>query len=169
MVRNSEDLLSIYLRYQSTIASYLARQTGSRESGEDLAQEAWIRLMRNSEAATAAPAPYLFRTVRNLLIDHFRKSRRTLGAAQIADVLSVADEGPDPARQAEDRDQLGALALILGELPDRQREVLISARLRRERHAIIAARYGVTTRTIEMEIRRALDHCARRLDEMNGH
>lgn len=100
---------------------------------------------------------------------HQPRVMRQLGAAQIADVLSVADEGPDPARQAEDRDQLGALALILGELPDRQREVLIAARLRRERHAIIAARYGVTTRTIEMEIRRALDHCARRLDEMNGH
>ncbi len=55
---------------------YFFGRTGSRETAEDLLQEAFFRAWRSIEQLLALPAPrrryWLFAVARNLVIDHYR-------------------------------------------------------------------------------------------------
>lgn len=167
MGSRDDKLVSIFMRERATLSRYLSARTGSAEDGEDLAQEAWIRFSRNSAAAMQSPLPYLKRIVRNLAIDHDRsRKRRRLTSLEVEDLLALPDDGPSPENVLGARSELTRLTEILAELPARRREILIAARIKEQPHREIAARHGVSTRTVELEIRAALEYCSQKL---NGH
>lgn len=168
-MRNDDDtaptgpLARFFVEQLPRLRRRLARRTGSIEMAEDLAHDAWLRLERNAAAALQAPGPYLHRTAENLVIDEARRRSRRLGTVEIADIMSVPADLPEPERAVIARDELRTVLAAIAELPERRRAVFIAARLRGERYSIIAARHGITTRTVENDVRRALDHCAARL------
>ena len=167
MTSYEDDLLSAFLKTQPQVKRYLLKSTGSYQDAEDIAQEAWIKLARNGATALAAPVPYLMRIVRTLALDHGRGRKRRLTGVEIDEILSVPDDRPDPERETDGQDQLLMLSRIMGELPDRQRKILIATRLQQRSHADVAAEFAVSVRTIELEIRKALNYCSLRLDEIN--
>jgi RNA polymerase sigma factor (sigma-70 family) len=167
MATNRNDLLGIFLKHRPKLLNYFSARSLSREEAEDLAQEAWIKLSRNGEAAFAAPIPYLMRIARSLAIDFGRGKARTLSSAEIDDLLDVSDGCATPEKTTEDRDQLLVLQQILQELPQRQRRMLLASRLENRRHTDIADDFGVSVRTVEMEIRKAIGYCGKRLDDIN--
>lgn len=167
MAGYDDELVAAFCRSEPRIKRYLKGKTRSKEDAEDLAQEAWIKLARNGAAAIAAPVPYLMRIVRTLAIDHSRGQNQRLTTNDIAEILSIPDERAGPDRQLEDRDQLDWLMRAIAELPDRRRKMLVAARLQQRRHADIAREFGVSIRTVEMEICKAIDYCSERLTHIN--
>lgn len=167
MTSYDNDLLSAFLHTQPQIKRYLAKATGSHQDAEDIAQEAWIKLARNGATALAAPVPYLMRIVRTLALDHGRGRKRQLTCVEVDDLLSLTDERPDPEHEVDGKDQLQMLTRIMAELPERQRLILVATRLHQRPHAELAAEFAVSVRTIELEVRKALDYCSARLDEIN--
>lgn len=166
MASHEDKMAAIFMRERAGISRYLSSRTGSTEDGEDLAQEAWIRFSRSKAIMLAAPVPYLRRLVKNLAIDHSRSaSQRRLQAREVDDLLNVADSRPGPEDIAISRDTLSRVANIMDELPARRRAILYSARIDGEPHRKIAATHGVSTRTIELEIRAAIEYCSARLHE----
>jgi RNA polymerase sigma factor (sigma-70 family) len=167
MATNGNDLLDIFLKHRPRLLNYFSARSLSREEAEDLAQEAWIKLSRNGDAAFAAPIPYLMRVARSLAIDFGRGRARTLSTAEIDDLLEISDKCATPEKTAEDRDQLLLLQKILLELPQRQQRIIMASRLENRRHIDIANEFGVSVRTVEMEIRKAVLYCGKRLDDLN--
>lgn len=167
MAHCDDELITIFLSNEPAIKRQLAGKVSVREDREDLAQEAWIKFARNSAAALAAPVPYLRRVVTTLAIDHARGRKRQLGLAEVADILAVADDAPGPDAQVESRDQLRLLARVLDELPERQRLMLVAARVEQRRHIDIAREFGVSTRTVELEIANAVNYCCERFRRLN--
>lgn len=168
MAKRDDELISAFISSEPAIKRYLVKRTGSREDSEDLAQEAWIKLARNGAAALTSPVPYLYRIVKTIAIDNNRGSKRRLDTLDIAKVLSVPDDQPGPDSRIEHMDQVRWLMKVVAELPERQRAMLVASRLREQTHASIAEEFGVSTRTVELELRKALDYCARRMREING-
>ncbi|MBN9055335.1 MAG: RNA polymerase subunit sigma [Shinella sp. 65-6] len=162
-----DELLASFLRSQSCIRRYLAGKTGSPQDAEDLAQEAWIKLARNGVAAANAPLAYLNRIVRSLAIDHGRSRARYMSCEAVADLLCVPDDRPGPEQIAGDREQMRLLAHILEELPERQRRILFMVRLEQRLQADIASELGVSVRTVEYDLRSALEYCSERLEQIN--
>ena len=157
MASYDDELVAAFARNERRIKRYLISRTRSHADSDDLAQEAWIKLARNGAAALTAPVPYLMRIARTLAVDHDRGQKRKLTSNDIDVLLSVPDEQPGPEKQIEDRDQIRCLMQIMDELPDRQRKMLVAGRLEQRRHADIAAEFGVSVRTVELEIRKAVD------------
>lgn len=154
------------MRERAGISRYLSRCAGSAEDGEDLAQEAWIRFSQSKAMTLVAPIPYLRRLVRNLAIDHGRSAqRRRLHAHEVDDIMNVEDNRPGPEAVLISRDTLSRLYKIMDELPARRRAILFAVRVEGKPHRQIAAVHGVSTRTIELEIRAAIEYCFARLDE----
>jgi RNA polymerase sigma-70 factor (ECF subfamily) len=50
------------------------------------------------------------------------------------------------------------------ELTPRQRAILVAARVEETPQADIARHFGISTRMVGKELRKALEHCGRRLD-----
>lgn len=167
MATDGDDLLGVFLRHRPRLLSYFSSRSLTREESEDLAQEAWIKLARNRDAAFAAPMPYLMRIARSLAIDFGRGKRRALTMTEITDLLQVRDERATPEKASEHRDQLLILRRIIDELPQRQQRMLLASRIENRRHADIANDFGVSVRTVEMEIRKAVLYCGKRLTDIN--
>jgi RNA polymerase sigma factor (sigma-70 family) len=164
MASHDDKMAVIFMRERAGISRYLSGRAGSAEDGEDLAQEAWIRFSQSKAMGLSSPIPYLRRIVKNLAIDHGRSAlRRRLKPYEIDDLLNVADNKPDPEAVLISRDTLSKLVAIMDELPTRRRAILFAARIEGAPHRQIAAVHGVSTRTVELEIRAAIEYCFARL------
>jgi RNA polymerase sigma-70 factor (ECF subfamily) len=62
---------------------------------------------------------------------------------------------------------MAALVRALDELPPRCRAIFIAARLDEVPHKALAERYGISMRTVERELKRAMEHCGERLGRIS--
>jgi RNA polymerase sigma-70 factor (ECF subfamily) len=164
MSDQDQKLLAVFVEQRDALTRFLARRLGNGAAAEDLAQEAWLRITDGGGTAIADPRAYLFRIAANLAIDYQRRERRRrLSAAEIEALLDIPDDAPDAVSTVVARDELAALQQALAELPARRRTIFLAARLGNQTHREIAARHGVSTRAVEINVQRALAHCADRL------
>ncbi len=149
---------------RSYVLRFFHRATGSAAIAEDLTQETFLRMAATDVGALNSPSAYLHRISANLAADRSRANRRSrLSDASIEELLDVPDPAADPEAQLIAKDRMNRVFAAMEELPPRRREILLAARLEGIAHSVLASRYGVSTRTIEIEIRKALEHCARAL------
>jgi DNA-directed RNA polymerase specialized sigma24 family protein len=78
-------------------------------------------------------------------------------------LLDIPDDRPDAARVIEDRSEVDLLRRAIAELPERRLRVLTLSRIEGMPNREIAALLGVTVRTIETDLKHAIEHCADRL------
>ena len=143
----------------------LKRRLGSEELADEVLHDTYLRVARAGDIADVQnPRAYLFRIALNLAADRRQADNRRLTRPEIDALLHIADAALDPARIVEARFEVEALERALEELPARRREIFIASRVEEVPHQEIAARFGISTRMIEKELKRALEHCAARLD-----
>ncbi len=144
----------------------LTRRLGSSEAANEALQETYLRLESASVlGAIRNPISYLFRIAINIAVDRRRTDARRLSTLEIDALLDFPDDSPDPARIVEARSELEALGRALAEMPERRRAIFKAALLDHVPRREIAKRLGVSIRTVDIEIQRALEHGARRLQE----
>lgn len=143
----------------------LKRRLGSEELANEVLHDTYLRLARAGNIADVQnPKAYLFRIALNLAADRRQADNRRLTRSEIDALRHIADAALDPARIVEARLEVEALERALEELPARRRAIFIASRVEEVPHQEIAARFGISTRMIEKELKRALEHCAARLD-----
>ena len=137
---------AFYDTTSAPLRSYLTRLTGSRTAAEDLAQEAFIRLMQASPRyeSPAQLKSYLYRTATNLFTDRWRKRRR---------------EAPLEARPVEPAGEATVvdfdLERALDRLKPRDRAMIWLAYVEGLDHREIAAVFGVHERSVRVILFRA--------------
>jgi RNA polymerase sigma-70 factor, ECF subfamily len=156
-------LRNLLLADYGDLSRRLTRRLGSSEFACDALQETFLRLERTEIGQIARPKAYLFRIAVNIATDRRRAESRRLTATEVDSLLEVVDDSPDPAQTVEARSELEALKRAVAELPPRRREIFLASRVNEIPHRDIAKRFGVTVRTIELELKQALEHCAERL------
>jgi RNA polymerase sigma factor (sigma-70 family) len=123
-------LRQLLLQGYDELKQRLTQRLGSPELAGEAIQDTWLRLQHTEAIGTVrSPANYLFRVALNLARDRLSADRRLLTAVEIETLLDIAAETPDPARTAEMRSELRAVEQLIAELPPRQREILVAARL----------------------------------------
>src|SRR5580700_3340689 len=142
----------------------LTRRLGSADFASDVLQETFLRLEGMNEIGTLrSPKAYLFRIALNIANDRRRAESRRLTVDEVDCLLDIPDDRPDAARVIEDRSEVNLLKRAIAELPERRRRVLILSRINDMPHREIAKHLGVTVRTVEMDLKQAVEHCAERL------
>nr|WP_246432967.1 RNA polymerase sigma factor [Rhodopseudomonas rhenobacensis] len=139
----------------------LTRRLGSADSAHEALHETFLRLDGVTDVVPVrSPADYIFRIAINVAKDRQKAENYRVSRAEIDSLLGVCDEGPDPARIVEARSEIEAFARALAELPPRPRDVLRSITIDGQSAAAVAARLGVSVRTVESDLKLALCHCA---------
>lgn len=156
-------LRSLLARY-AAMRGRLARRFGP-QIAEDALQETWIRLETRTDelAPVRDPEAYVYRTALNTAHNLVKSHNRRLTYVDIEELLGVPDDAPGPATIAADRADIAVVAQALSELTERQRAVFHEAFLGDVSHHELAERFGVGIRTIQKDLRRGVDLCARRL------
>lgn len=170
ITQKPSSLLACFISERKRLVHYLTGRTGCAATAEDILQDAWLKLDRSeSRGPVGNPLAYLQRMARNLVIDNARAhSRRRLDAVEVEALLAFPDEAPDAEQKVSDAQQLERLAQIVEELPARCRDLFLAARIEGTPHKQLAERFGVSVRTVELEVARALDHCSERLRQISG-
>jgi RNA polymerase sigma-70 factor (ECF subfamily) len=143
----------------------LTRRLGSSEFAYEALHETFLRLDRVTDAVPLrSPSDYIFRTAINIAKDHHKAQNHHASTSEVDVLLGICDEWPDPARVVEARSEVDALKRALAQLPARPRDVLHSVAIDGRSPYDVAARLGVSVRTVESDLRLALRHCADYLD-----
>jgi len=164
----SADLDTLFREHSVELRRFAYRELRDSDRAADLVQDTFLRYASQptGSAAIAQPRFFLWRILRNLLIDLRRLERRRgahLALEEFADYL--ADPTPTIDRQLESRQQLARLRTALADLPENCRRALLLNRLDGLSHAEIAAQLSVSTSMVTKYIIQALRHCARRLQQ----
>jgi RNA polymerase sigma-70 factor (family 1) len=137
-------------------------------TAEDLVQEAFVRTWdhRNTFVSGQPLRAYLYRTVRNLSLNHLRDDQTR---QRLLDDVTIADSGAMPRPMLGPSDHVAALELsaelarLIDTLPPRQREALTLSRIEGLSHDEVAAVMGCAPRTVNNHLVAALSFLRRQL------
>jgi RNA polymerase sigma factor (sigma-70 family) len=141
----------------------LLRYLGCADQASDCLHDAWLRLGETRVSETVQnPEAYVYRIACNIAIDRLR-SDRTLyfTGASDGELEQIADHAPGPDVVAEARSDLEAMARALQRLPRLYGAILVALRVDEIPRQEVANRYGLSLRTVDTALRRALECCAR--------
>jgi RNA polymerase sigma-70 factor (ECF subfamily) len=128
--------------------------------------ETWLRLDGTAELGLVhQPQSYLYRMALNVAADRQRSGKKWANQEQIEALLHVDDDLLDPERIVAARSEIAALERVLAELPPLGRAVFVAAVVEEQPYRAIASRFGISLRSVEREMSRALDHCSNRLEK----
>lgn len=143
----------LYRLYAGWLTRRLRNQVGT-DAADDVVQETYLRAARHT-SDILHPKAFLLRIASNLLRDQARKDarlRRNSGG--------VASPDSEAAPQFD--------ALLLGQvvraMPPLYRSVFVLNRFRGMAYPEIARALGISIKTVEWRMARALEYCASRLD-----
>jgi RNA polymerase sigma-70 factor (ECF subfamily) len=166
---DSSILRRIFLADYQDFFDGLKRRLGSADLAGEVMQETFLRLEKIPHARPVhRPKSYLYRIAVNIAVDRRRAENRCLTYTEIGELIDLADPSPDPERIVEARSEVENLKRAVAELPSRRRDILLASRLEDVPNREIAKRYGVTVRTIEIELKAAVEYCASRLERGAG-
>jgi RNA polymerase sigma factor (sigma-70 family) len=155
---NETALAGLYDSYASELHGFARRRAGYQEA-EDIVQDTYLHLLQRGTAATLEhPRPYLYRIAANLAVDLARKTEiRRRYSSEWAEFYYCGGEGPPTPEAAGGAIlELQRLHAALAELPQICRQAFLLKRVEGLSHAEIARRFGVSVRTIDRHIARAL-------------
>jgi RNA polymerase sigma factor (sigma-70 family) len=163
-IHNIKVLRDLLLTEYIDLDQRLTRRLGSADFASEVLHETYLRLEGINEIGPVrSPKAYLFRIALNIANDRRRAESRRLTVDEVDALLDIPDDRPDAARIIEYRSELKLLRRAIAELPERRRRVLMFSRIDGLPNREIARLLGVTVRTVETDLKQAIEHCAERL------
>jgi len=163
----SWDFHKLFKAHAKEITRYLQRRGATTDLAADFTQDAFARLIAAPPGAAVENAPaYLFRTARNMAINHDRRQRilQFVEDSEAA-LLELADDAPSPERVVISRQELGILQEVFTELSPIQRKILVLSRVEGRTFADIGRTLGIPPQTAFSHMTRILVRLKLRLDE----
>jgi RNA polymerase sigma-70 factor, ECF subfamily len=146
------DFDSVFEELYPSLFRYLHRLTGDGDVAEDIAQETFVRLLKQ-DLPDSEVRPWLFTVAMNLVRDRARKTERRqrllMGAPSLVSRPVLPDE------DMERTERITAVRDVLGRIPERDRQLLL---MREEgfKYDEIAKVIGVAPASVGTLIARAL-------------
>jgi RNA polymerase sigma-70 factor, ECF subfamily len=146
------DFDAVFEDLYPSLFRYLHRLTGDGDVAEDIAQEAFVRLLRQ-ELPEKEVRPWLFTVAMNLVRDRARKTERRQRLLTTAPDLVT--RAPLPDEDMERAERITAVRTVLDRIPERDRQLLL---MREEgfKYDEIARVIGVAPASVGTLIARAL-------------
>ncbi len=160
-------------RHSRRIFNICYRFTGNGTDAEDLSQDVFLRVYRtlgSYRSAHGGFATWVTSVTRNLLIDHYRRSKRDRATDSLDDKLTVVENKESTARRPDEQALLGELSgqvqTALTKLSPDLREAVILRDLQQLEYGEIQRVLSVPEGTVKSRINRGRIELARILQQM---
>ena len=160
-------------RHSRRIYGVCYRFTGNRTEAEDLAQDVFLRVYRTLASYRSAHggfATWVTSVTRNLLIDHYRRTKRDRVTDSLDDKMAVVENKESAGRRPDEQALLGELSgqlqNALTKLSPELREAVILRDLQQLEYAEIQIVLAVPEGTVKSRINRGRIELARILQQM---
>ena len=152
-------------RYED-LTRFLRYRLGNAVDAQDLAQEAFMRLLRHSrKTLIERPEAYLFRIAANLAYEQRLSGRTTISAEQADAAGELVDVSTAPERRAISSDRLEQVERAIAALPPLPRAALLLQRRYGLSYAQIAERLDITIHMVKKHLTTAMQQCRQVLDD----
>jgi RNA polymerase sigma factor (sigma-70 family) len=160
-------------RHSRRIYNVCYRFVGNRTEAEDISQEVFLRVYRTLPSYRSAHggfATWMTSVTRNLLIDHYRRTKRERQTDSLEDKMPVVENKESSARRPDQQALLGELSgqvqTALTKLSPELREAVILRDLQQLEYAEIQQVLAVPEGTVKSRINRGRIELARILQQM---
>jgi len=157
--------------FRLPLITYFLRRVANRAEAEDLTQEVFLRVLRQSEAVDVNRAKsYVFTAAANLLRDRARQAaaRQFQAHGSIDDPSRLTSpqliEDRSPERVLIGRQTLADVLAALDGLNQRTRDIFVLFRIEKMKQHEIAALYGLSHSAVEKHIVKAVTFLTNRFD-----
>ncbi|KAB7763883.1 RNA polymerase sigma factor [Xanthomonas sp. LMG 12461] len=156
---------ALFKEHHRALLAFLHCKLGSMADAQDVAQEAYMRIVTLERPdALASPRAYLFHVASNLAVDRLRMRKVRENAA-----VELPEHDlplpPVPERHATASEQLRALTRALQELPAKTSRAFVLHVIEGKDFGMIAKAMNVSERMVRYHVANALAHCRKRFDE----
>ena len=156
---------SLYREQHRWLKGWISQRLGCAEQASDLAQDAFIKVMKQRRMPVLdQPRAYLSSVARNLMIDLFR--RRSVEQAYL-EALGQQPEGV--AISPEDRhciiETLLQIDRMLDKMGERPRQIFLLAQLDGLSYVAISRQLDISVNTVRKHFIRAMVQCLALVDE----
>ena len=160
-------------RHTRRVYNVCYRFVGNRTEAEDISQEVFLRVYRtlgSYRSAHGGFATWMTSVTRNLLIDHYRRTKRDRQTDSLDDAMPVVESKESGARRPDEQALLGELSgqvqTALTKLSPELREAVILRDLQQLEYAEIQQVLSVPEGTVKSRINRGRIELARILQQM---
>ncbi len=165
----SESLVAQLFKSQGRrMRSFLRRRLRSNEDAQDAAQDVFLRLLRRERAGTldSDARSYMVKAAHNVAVDveRWRAYHKPDGHVALEDETAVSED-VEASEQLYWREGLRRFVDALNGLPHRTQQVFVLYHVEGRPHAAIARRLGMSLRSVERHMARAIAHCEAQLKD----
>lgn len=159
MIMSQEHLYSqfkmVFHTYYNSLCNYAFTFVKEEDVSEDIVQEVFMRVWEGRRELLLEDSVryYLFTAVRNNSITHLRQKKNS--AVTTWNGEEIMNE-PAPERKEAEPDQRLLLQKAIGQLPPKCREVFLLSRLSGLTYKEIASSLGISVKTVENQLGKAL-------------
>lgn len=155
----SDAISLLYSQHHHWLSGWLRHKLGNPEDAADLAQDAFMRVLKARNATEIRePRSYLTTVAKGLMVDLFR--RRTLETEYLAALAHRPEpEWPSPEVRAMAVEALLEIDSMLEGLGRRVRDVFLLSQCDGLTYKEIAAQTGLAVRTVNKYMALAMEHC----------
>ena len=146
--------------YRPALRRYLARRVGRPQEVEDFVQEVFLRVHGAlNRGPLGSLRAFLYKTARNLVIDHRRRSANQLERTGLLEARDVAADSADPEEQTALKERTELLLRAILSLPPRCRRAFVLRKFHHLSYRKIAERMEISEKTVEKHLAKALLLC----------
>lgn len=144
------------------LRAYLRGSYPTVRDVDDVVQESYVRMWKaRLSRPILSTKSFLFQVARNLAIDVVRRRQANpIDSVTDFDGLPTLEERADAAVLLGRQEKIDLLADALGRLPERTREIVFLRKFQSVPQREVAARLGVSERTVEVHLSKGMKHCA---------
>lgn len=162
--KHEQRIEELFQEHNRSLVRFLASRLHSKEEAREIAQEAYVRLLRLDEPDTIGYLrAYLFRIAANLATDRLKQRQRR---SELRNLIffdtDACSPSPDTALGATE--ELAVIRLAIEELPANCRTAFLLHKIHDESVRDTAERMCLSIRMVRLYVARALAHCRERLE-----
>lgn len=154
---DTSDIEALFRAFYAELCEYAMTFVNTDAVAEDLVQDTFVCLWERRETwrATTSERAYLFRAVRNRALNHLKAHRHA--RREGADIArTIASDHRKSDRTLQQHELAAAIEKTIAEMSARQRQVFTLSRHHDLTYAEIAKVLGVSEKTVETHMTRAL-------------
>lgn len=161
-----DSLVELAKAEQAELLHFLTQRVRCASTAADLVQELYIRIVTLTQPEKIRdPRAFLYRTAKNLAIDHLRRKHRSLlRSVPLENALTVAVTTPDAEVAVDAKRRLAAVLKAIDELSPRQRAAFIMFKFEDKTYEEIAQEFQISVKTVEHHLSRAMTYCRERFE-----
>ncbi|GIO13794.1 RNA polymerase sigma factor SigZ [Cohnella xylanilytica] len=150
---------TVWREYQEPVQRFVRNRARSEADADDIVQTAFLKIYANQDQLKDERKlkPWIYQIVRNAIVDHYRKQRRT---------EEISEELPAPGEEAErdySREVIACFESTIPHLPEVYREALVLSELRGLSQKELAERLGISYSAAKSRVQRGREMLRRLL------